>query len=157
MPLVSGNTMNSKEAEDLLTCLDGSGSDKEYEAIKKLKLLGDELPRLLLEKYQSSRKWQVRSSCVYHSIRLARGNENAFSIGIEALRDKSKVVRYRACMLLAYSLNISALPMLEDLKLNTADRETKADAIAAIDAITNKNSNFFVDREHSGNISLNVN
>lgn len=144
------------QAEILLDNIDGSGSDQEYTAIAELRKLGDELPTLLLKKYKSSRKWQVRSSCVYHSIRYSRSVQDAVQLGLEALSDKSKVVRYRACMLLAYSLRKEAIPYLEELK-KSSDSETLSNANAAIDAIIHQNSNYFIDRDHSGKMTLTVN
>lgn len=142
---------------ELLNNLDGSGSDKEFNAMDKLKKLGDELPKLLLEKYKSSKTWQVRSSCIYHSIRYARTSHEAIQLGVEALTDKSYVVRYRACMLLAYSLDKAVLPILKQLESHSSHEETLFDIRATIDAIENQNSNYFVDREHSGSMTLRVN
>ncbi|WP_131192209.1 hypothetical protein [Phytopseudomonas daroniae] len=141
---------------ELLDCLDGSGSDREFYAIGELRKLGWELPRLLLEKYRGSRRWQVRSSCVYHSIRYARSSVEAVQLGVEALSDKSHAVRYRACMLLAYSLDKSVLSSLKKAENNAADERALQDLRAAIDAIECQNSDYFVDRDHSGNMTLRV-
>lgn len=149
--------MDEKDVYKFLEMLDGSGSDVEYEAIEKLRELGRELPAFLLEKYRSSKKWEVRSSCVYHAIRYAREEGDAVQLGIEGLSDKSKVVRYRACMLLAYSLDEKGLPFLEKLEKESKVSETLKDAHAAIDAIKNQCSDFFVDRDHTGDITLRVN
>ncbi|WP_347989510.1 hypothetical protein [Methylomonas sp. AM2-LC] len=148
--------MNNTTLEVLLNNLDGSGSDIEINAIRELrKLVGSGLPALLLNKYRVSKKWQVRSSCVYHSICYARDVEESVQLGIEALSDKSKVVRYRACMLLACSLNKNAISVLKELELLASDSETQANAHAAIDAIENQNTNYFVDRNHTGKVKLN--
>lgn len=140
-----------------LNALDGSGSDKEFNAIKQLRQLGNELPELLLDKYRTEKKWGARSSCVYHSIRYARCSSAAIKLGIEALTDRSRAVRYRACMLLAYSLDKTVLPELKNVEGFTKDGETLSDLRAAIDAIESGNSDYFVDREHSGKIRLRVN
>lgn len=145
------------EISILLSKLDGSGSDAEYKAINELKNLGDQLPSLLLEKYKQSKKWGERASCLYHSIRYAKTVDDALKLGIVALNDKSKAVRYRACMLLAYSLKKEAFPALEQAKASMNSEETLKDINAAIDAIEHQNSNYFVDRSHSGKITLNVN
>lgn len=148
--------MNDTTLETLLNNLDGSGSDQEIHAVRELgKLVGSALPALLLKKYRVSKKWQARSSCVYHSIRYARDVEESVQLGIEALSDKSKVVRYRACMLLACSLSKNAVSFLKELELRASDSETQANAHAAIDAIENQNTNYFVDRDHSGKVRLN--
>ena len=146
------------DLDDLLERLDGSGSDSEYEAIEQLHKQGHRLPALLLAKYKTTRKWGARSSCVYHAIRYARKSDEAIELGFLALSDKSKVVRYRACMLLAYSLEEGLLERLRLLVDSaTLDEETRNDLKAAIDAIEHQNSDFFVDREHSGKVSLRIN
>jgi hypothetical protein len=58
-------------------------------------------------------------------------------------------------MLLAYSQRPDVVPALED-QLAWAEEETRADILAAIDAIRCQNHNYFVDREHSGQITLNI-
>ncbi|OAI18171.1 MULTISPECIES: hypothetical protein [Methylomonas] len=146
--------MLESDINDLLDKLDGLGSDQEFYAARELGKLGDKLPTLLLKKYQTSRKWQARCSCVFHSIRFARVVDEAVQLGVQALSDKSKVVRYRACMLLACSLNANALSALKELEANATDTETRANAHAAIDAIEHQNSNYFVDRTHSGKVKL---
>ena len=78
-------------------------------------------------------------------------------LGVEALADRSRVVRYRACMLLAYSLERSVLPSLKESENSTSQEETLLDIRAAIDAIENQNSDYFVDRNHSGKKFLRVN
>jgi HEAT repeat protein len=153
-----GNQMAEYEDfTELLEKLDGSGSDNEFNAVHELRKLGDEFPKLLLEKYRSSKKWRVRSSCVYHAIRYSRTVSDAVKLGVEALSDKSHAVRYRACMLLAYSLDQNALPNLKEARGKTTHQETSQDIRATIDAIENQNSNYFVDRDHSGKMTLKVN
>lgn len=141
--------------EGLLSQLDGSGSDEEWSAAMRLRER-DDFPHLLLERFRSSRAWKARSSCVYHAVRYARRHPDALTIGKEALADKSKVVRYRACMLLAYSQRTDALPVLRQALKATNDAEGRADLLAAIDAIESGNHNFFVDREHTGKSTLEI-
>ncbi len=148
--------MKEARIEHLLSRLDGSGSDEEWDAKDRLKQeLGDKLPYYLLNKYRISRKWNVRISCVYHAIGYARRSKDAFTLGMEALGDRSRPVRYRACMLLAYSQNRDALPELWPT-LKHKDQQTREDVKAAIDAIVNQNHHYFVDREHTGKVRLNV-
>lgn len=149
--------INDEKLSSLLNKLDGSGSERELGAVAELREMDIDLPALLLEKYRISKRWQIRSSCVYHSIRYARSSRAAVELGIEALLDESKIVRYRACMLLAYSLCIDGLSYLKQIKERTSCLETIANTEAAIDSIENNNSNYFVDREHSGKILLRVN
>jgi len=148
--------MKEDDLNYLLNMLDGSGSDQESKAVKSLGEVGNKLPSLLLKKYRSEKKWQARSSCVYHSIRYAKDVDDAFKLGIEAVCDKSKVVRYRACMLLAYSLNRGALLILNTMLSNDKYKESYDDIRAAINSIENQNSNYFVDRDHSGKVTLRV-
>lgn len=141
------------DIEERLALLDGRGSDAEYDAIKALSGLGLELPKLLLTKYRDSTKWGEPFSCVYHASNYALASDHAYQLALEALADKSKKVRYQACLLLAIAQNPAALERLETL-LN--DRESSDDAKAAIDAIRLKDHNYFADRDHSGMVKLNV-
>lgn len=141
--------------DELLSALDGTGSDAEWKAVFELRArLKDNLPDHLLRKYRKSRRWQVRSSCVYHSLKFARTSEAAKNLGLLALHDRSKVVRYRACMLLACTQRNDVLPALSD-SLSTIPSDTRDDLLAAIDAISHGNKNYFVDRDHSGMTTLN--
>ena len=143
---------------DLVKHIDGTGSDVEYGVINELrKKLGNRLPSLLFEKYKSSKQWKIRRSCVYHSIRYARESDDAVRLGIVAIEDKSKVVRYRACMLLAYALKKETIFSLKQAEKKFLDKESLDNFSAAIDAIENQNSNFFVDRGHSGRIFFSSN
>jgi len=125
----------------------------EGEAWEALKPLGSKVVPHLLNAYPEFSKWRGRVSLVYHSMRYARVSEDAFRLGILALQDRAKLVRYRACMLLAYSQRDDALPYLRDL-LNSPCAETVGNSMAAIDAIESKNHHYFLDRDHTGNIFL---
>ena len=129
--------------------LDTTRSSDEEAAWSVLRPLGSEVVPLLLEAFPSFRTWQGRTALVFHTIRYARESEHAFQIGLLGCRDRSYMVRYRACGLLAYSLRADALPHLEPL-LNHRDRRTVEDASAAVDAIRSRNHHYFVDRDHSG-------
>lgn len=123
---------------------------------KEIKALGEEVIPYFLEQYPKSSHWKQRVAYVYHSIRpAAKGDKSAFQLGLLALNDKSKHVRYRACMLLACAQNIEALPYLEALKDHPVS-ETKKDVEAAIDALKSKNHHYFIDRSHSNKMFLNV-
>ena len=144
--------MHSTEIDALLAQLDGSGSDSEWHAVKLLQAHAN-LPELLLNWYGQSRKFGARASCVYHSLRYAKDNQSAFNLGVIATGDKSKVVRYRAAMLLAIAQNPAAIPSLETLGEN---EQSRSDAQAAINAIRLRNPNLFVDRDGTGRVTLNV-
>ena len=141
----------------LIDRLDGSGSDCEWSAVDRLRTaLDGDLPEYLLTRYKSQRLWKPRSSYVYHATRYAKESEAAVELGKLAVSDKSNVVRYRACKLLAYSLRRELLPFLEQVLSKTADEKTRGDIEAAMDAIAEQNHNFFADRDHSGKVTLNI-
>ena len=150
-------TMKMAHHPGILDGLDGTGSDVEWATVEELRRnAGDQLPTMLLEKYRSSATAAVRASCVFHATRYSRAISDAVALGLEALGDRSKVVRYRACLLLAYSQQTKVLPALR-AALARAPVQSKADVLAAIDAIENRNHHYFVDRDHSGKVKLNVN
>ena len=145
--------LNKLEIEEAFSKLDGRGSDAEFEAVDVLSKLGLQFPELLRARYLTARKWGERASCVYHSMKYAKVSQSACQLGIEALADRSKHVRYRACMLLALTQNEDAIHSLKKLLLNP---ESGPDAAAAICAIEHKNEHYFFDREHSGKLTLNI-
>ena len=140
----------------LLNRLNGTGSDDEWLAANELRTLGAALPRLLLDHYRASRGWKARSSCVYHAARFALESEDAIALGLEAIRDKSKVVRYRGALLLANSQRKEALSFLRAALTHLGDGPGANDLLAAIDAIESGNPNYFIDREHTGKIKLTI-
>jgi hypothetical protein len=141
--------------EELVAKLDTKRSTEEQVAWEGLKPFGDAVVPYLAAAYTSARTWQGRTALVFHSIRYARTHDAAFELGCRALSDRSYMVRYRACMVLAYSLRPRALPALRDL-LKHDDARTREDAAAAVDAIQNQNHHFFVDRAHSGKVTWDV-
>ena len=147
--------MRAAEIESLLNNLDGRGSDREWEAVKQLRGLR-EFPEHLLRHYRRSRRFGARAACVYHCAPFADSNQSALTLGILALEDKSKVVRYRAALLLAIAQKTEAIPALEAMRQRHQSNESAEDAVAAITAIRTKNRNRFVDRENSGMVTLNI-
>ena len=139
----------------LMAKLDGRGSDDEWTAVRTLRLeLGAGFAGELLAAYKTAKSWRHRTSYVYHAMSVCTESNDAIALGELALFDKSKVVRYRACMLLAIAQRVSALPVLDEALsrgLDSAD-----DYRAAIDAIRHRNPNYFVDRDHSGQVTLGV-
>jgi HEAT repeat protein len=117
----------------------------------QLRELGPAIVPYLADAYGGMRKWQGRVACVFYLIKYARTHDEAFRVGVAALEDRATLVRYRACMLLANAQRPEAIPHLREL-LSHADKKTAADAAAAIDAIENRNPNYFVDRTHTGQI-----
>lgn len=145
--------MHKPDIDEALAALDGRGSDAEFEAVRRLATLGDGFPALLLERYKRAPKFGQRASCVYHATGYARANAAAYQLGLDALQDRSKVVRYRACLLLAVAQRREAIPYLRALVASDRSRE---DALAAIDALEHGNQHLFVDREHSGKVALHI-
>jgi len=152
----SVSATKQSEIDDALDKLDGSGSDSEWAAVEFLRQAApDHLPSLLLKKYRVARKAGERASCVYHATRYARTNADAVQLGREALKDGAHPVRYRACLLLAYSQDRAVLEELRAALPRTPESSRK-DIAAAIDAIESRDHHYFVDRNHSGKVKLNI-
>ena len=141
------------DTKSLLLKLDGSGSDAEWGAVMQLRKR-DDFPDLLFDRYKDSKNWSTRASCVYHATMYAKESEKARQLGVLATQDKSKVVRYRAALLLAVAQNESAIGALVAMKEKS--ESSAMDAVAAIAAIQQRNPNLFVDRTGSGNMTLNI-
>ena len=148
--------MDDDRIRELVRKLDTAKAVDEETAWNELKPLGAAVVPFLADFYPQARKWQGRAALLFHALRYARTSEAAFRLGLEGLRDKATTVRYRACGLCAYSLRGEAIPALKDL-LKHSDRQTVADARAAIDAIQQRNHHYFIDRDHSGRSFWEVN
>jgi hypothetical protein len=148
--------MEAETVRRLVGMLDTSrGADSEA-AWQELRELGSDVVPWLLQAFPGFRTWQGRTALVFHAIRYARTSEEAFQLGVLGCRDRSYMVRYRACGLLAYSQRADAKPFLEAL-LSHRDVRTVEDARAAIDAIRSRNHHRFVDRDRSGRTFWHVN
>lgn len=142
------------KAEELLAILDGKGSEKEHTAISDLSaLFGEKLSYHLLELYKVSSKKNIRASCVYYCFDLAKTSADAKKLALLALADKSQIVRYRACQLLAYSQDKSLLKAM-DLARKNISKNSVSDLDAAMDAIASQNQHYFRDRQHTGRIFM---
>jgi hypothetical protein len=148
--------MDDAAVKALLDRLDGNGSADEWAAAEELGRLGADLATWLLGRFRAARSWKVRCACVYHATRYARESDDAVTIGTEGIRDRSKVVRYRASMLLAYAQRKDTLPALRDAVGALPERPPKEDLLAAIDAIESGNHHYFIDRDHTGMIKLEI-
>jgi hypothetical protein len=138
----------------LLSAIDGAGSDEEYAAIRQLRIeTGEDFPKLMLGHYNCSKIRGVRAACIFFSFPYARLSPYAKKMGIKGISDSSKVVRYRAFQLLAYSQDKNLLNEMERLRPSIA-KESLPDFDAAVDAISNQNQNYFKDREHTGKIFM---
>jgi hypothetical protein len=141
--------MTPDDIKSAVAALQAKAVEEEERAWGVLRPLGAAVVPYLLAAYPTFKSWQGRVSLVYHSTRYARVSEDAFRLGIAALGDRSRVVRYRACGVLAYSLRTDALEPLRALRVD-AKRAPADDANAAINAIEAKNHHFFVDRHRTG-------
>ncbi|MCK6474305.1 MAG: HEAT repeat domain-containing protein [Planctomycetes bacterium] len=148
--------MNEAQVRALVAQMDTADSAQSEQAWSKLRSLGQDAVPFLLEAFPRFRKWQGRRDLVFHAIRYARTSEPAFQLGLAALKDRSTIVRYRACGLLAYALRPDAVPALEPLASHP-DPKTAEDARAALDAIKHRNHHYFVDRSHTGRSFWEVN
>lgn len=110
----------------------------------------------IIKTYHSAKRAELRVRMLFHCIGFARESPEAFQLGLVGLQDKSSLARYRACMIVAYSLKREALPYLRPL-LSHDDPRTREDAQAAIKAIEAQNHHLFVDREGSGRTTWRVN
>jgi hypothetical protein len=90
-----------------------------------------------------------RAAILFKLLRYARGYPEVASLAVAALTDRAYLVREHACSMLAYSLRQDALPALHTLSAHV-DARTRADALAAADAITQQNHHYYVDRAHTG-------
>ena len=124
--------MNNEGVHEYLAYLDGRSPADMHEGIEKLEALGVDIPDLMMKRYKFSRRWADRASCVHHCMKYAKTNEDAYQVGIIALKDKSKTVRHQACMLLSAAQKPEAIEHLEELLSDEASRDG---AVAAIDAL----------------------
>jgi len=144
--------MNSEEIKKLVMQLGSSGKVLDEEKIwVKLKPVGEKIVYYFLEAYPKAKKMESRRAYMFHSIKYARTNKEALQLGILGLKDKSAIVRYRACQILAYSLKKEVLPFLEKA-LSHKDSKTIEDVKATINAIKKRNHHLFFDRDNSGKI-----
>lgn len=141
--------MDPDTIRSIVSQLDTTSAADEEAVWLQVRHLGAEVVPYLLEAFPSTRKWQGRVSLVFHSIRFARVSEAAFELGLLALEDRSFMVRWRGCGLLAYSLRRDALPALQAASTHK-DSRTREDATAAMAAISESNHHLYVDRDRSG-------
>ncbi len=130
--------MRDNEAKRILAFLEGRTPKNQQAAIEALEARGADVPNLLLQKYRVSRRWSDRATCVDHCSRYASESADAIALGIAALDDRSRLVRQKACFLLARSRNAQAIEHLRRLLSNPA---SAADAQAAIDTLANLDHN----------------
>lgn len=150
------NDDNPNQSVDLWALsLDGlSNAQREQEWRESIRPLGPDvfLPAFL-KAFPRARKSQTRAFLIFSSMRYAQTHEEAYQLGVAGLNDRSGLVRYRACMLLACSLRKDTLPLLKASRSHP-DAKTAQDVEAAIAAILSQNHHRFVDRTNSGRVFL---
>ena len=146
--------MDPKEIRAMVSKYEHLSSFGTEPYFQEIKSLGASVIPFFVEAFPNSKQWRQRASFLYRATNYARTSEKAVELGLMALSDRSKEVRYRAYLLLACSLKTSVLPYL-DTALQSASVEDSDHIKAAIDAIQSQNHHYFVDREHSGFIKLN--
>lgn len=120
---------------EYLAYLDGRAASNEADAISGLEAMGVDVPALMLKRYEHSRRWSDRASSVHHCTRYASLSPAAFELGVIALRDRSRLVRSRACMLLTFTQNPKAIEPLRELLDDAALRDEAAAAIDILERI----------------------
>jgi hypothetical protein len=111
----------------------------------------ERLVPLYLQAFPRIRNWIGRKYVLFWTRRYARTVPEVVALARSALNDKSWKVRSDACSVLAYALDDASIPELEHLKRHQCHR-TRANAEAAIDAIKHRNHNYYLDRDHRGNV-----
>lgn len=146
----------SDRIEEAVNRLDQKSSNAIDEAWSELRPLGFGVVPYLRAAYPRFRQSAGRCALVYYSVRYARIGTDAVELGLAALGDRAKIVRYRACGLLAYSLNLKALAPLVAMQ-DDPDSLVRSSAEAAVLAIRHGNHHLFVDRDLSGRSFWHVN
>lgn len=143
--------------DDALLGLRSASAEAQHRAFKSLyEHAGDDTPMLLLELYRRAKDWQTRAACAYFAIFFGRWSPDALELGLAAVFNKSTVVRYRACGLLAFSLKYAALDALRKVQTSATDGETRRHATNAIEAIEKRNHHIFQDIDRSGRVTWTV-
>jgi hypothetical protein len=143
--------------EARLTDLLMAGGD--FRAIRvRLEALGQEAwPRALIYCYRVASRAERRERLVKSAIFEARDSLVARELGVLALKDRSYLVRERAAAVLAYSLDRSVLPVIEEALKSEQREEIRSSLRAAINAINKQNHNLYIDREERGGVAWGVN
>lgn len=137
MPLTS-------EQRQLVLELNSSSFLELEDTWERLKATGADVVEVVEFGYDQLSRWQGRTMLLYHLVGHGRTNQQAVDLAIRALKDRATAPRYRACAVLAYSLNPRAIPPLRAL-LRHPDPETVKNAERAIAAIEAGDHNVFHD------------
>ena len=104
---------------------------------------------LLVAAFPLVRRASGRVAILFRLLRYSRSHSEVASLAVAALEDRAYLVREHACSMLAYSLRQDALPALRKLSTH-ANAKTRADALAAADAINQQNHHYYVNRTPTG-------
>lgn len=148
--------MEDEAIRAALKRMDTTSSRALHEAATPLRELGERAVPYFRNFVPLAKTYQCRAALLHLATRYARTNRVAFEMGLEGCDDRSSLVRYRACGLLAYSLRKEALPRLQAL-LDHPDAKTREDAAAAIQAIRKKSHHRYINRDGKGFVRWVVN
>ena len=121
-----------------------------------LRARGPAVVPALAHAYATAGRARDRAALLVAATFHARVSAPAVALGLEALGDRARVVRDRACGLLAYAGRSEALPALRALSAHP-DAATRGDAAAAVVAIESRNHHRFIDRAGEGRVTWLVN
>jgi hypothetical protein len=146
-----GGQLDDRQVDELLGQLDSTSWVEVEAAWEQLKEAGVDRVALARRGYPKTRKWQGRVTLIRGLTPLARDRPDAVALAVYALEDCSYMVRWRACEVLAYSLDRAALPYLAVL-LGHGDHRTVEVARGAIRAIESQNHHLFKNPDDTGAI-----
>src|SRR5262245_32541916 len=101
--------MDDVEVRALVTTLDTKDTAVRDAAWQQLRNLGERVLPFFEDFFPRAKRFEARRDMAFHCIRYARTSESAFRIGVSAIADRSSIVRYRGCGILAYSQRRDAL------------------------------------------------
>lgn len=115
----------------LLQRTDSSDQRQSYVAWCELGAHRQEIVPLVAEAYASAKQPLGRESHIYYVTPFARFDDHTVELGVHALHDPRKEVRYRACGLLAHSRRTETVAELQKLERG-ASKEPARRAIKAL-------------------------
>ena len=107
------------------------------------------LVSVYVEAFPQIKNWAGRMHIMYSLPQFARSDKQVVEVARFGLNDRSRIVRYYACQVLAYSLDRESIPFLEAI-LDHADEKTRGYAADAIKAITKQNHHLWMDPNETG-------
>ena len=142
--------------EAAILALDGHKNWGEVEdAREKLVPLGRKIFPFALSAYPTLRSYMARTSLVYTAMKFALVEDDAVTLALMALEDRSARVIYYACMLLAVAGRHETIVALKALE-NHKNPDVRSDASAAVMAILEDNRDLFLDRNRTGLVRIKI-